>query len=841
MIGLTRRSVLRAGVAVLPGLTLPSALQPQTGVAQVSLLLDGIGPGLDGKVLEAIIAPFLSAGLPLCCVVDLAALTAPGIKGQPLCDQLATIALRDPGLFELALPIGKLPRTERYFQLRRAAELRGAISRAFSQGPASDRSFPVVTLIDRAEDPNIDHTAFRGAGFRVHIRAGDGPLQQTVAGRGELVMSGGLWTRLDAPDLIARLDASLAAGDDLLVSLSLAGATPDTASDLAVRAATVARLLSEALQSRRIIMIDPAQLRLFSGSGLPLDIALLVEPGATPEEEAALLSFASDLASQGVPLTQTGRAEQSGPLPGTVHFCAPSPTAIAEASPPADCLRDTTAPPDDLALPVAVHVAAAAAVWPQQGIDQDGRLLLTLRQLGGSSPDAVLDLSPLEDHVVAIRAADVLQPVQRAQLERNLVDALQSDRAFFHTLPGLAAHLVSAEPVLARLWSVRRRGLTDPHQPPNPDADERARLLDDARLAWRYIERFTDDKTGLCAGTVQVRTTTVINREATMWDLASQLHGIRVARQTGLIDLEEARDRARRMIENLPIAETDGSRLPPAMFRTDTLKIVTPGFDVCDVGRFLIALRAAVADQLIDSADADAVVAGWDLATALPGGRPHSNLDGKWIDTTLSHCTPYIRRGMFAWGFDLVSPYAGLTGGNLTDRRIAQLYDVARIGHVGLEPVLLETIELGPDQASGLVVDVLFDAQLTWFETTGQLKCASEAPLNFSPWFSYQGLRVGYLGDAAWVVRGLGGAAEFDTPEFRTRAELLSAKSAYLWAAVRSHPYCDRLLALMREKTRIEGLGFSVGVFANTMEAMPGYTDLNTNGIILEAIGHALR
>ena len=136
---------------------------------------------------------------------------------------------------------------------------------------------------------------------------------------------------------------------------------------------------------------------------------------------------------------------------------------------------------------------------------------------------------------------------------------------------------------------------------------------------------------------------------------------------------------------------------------------------------------------------------------------------------------------------------------------------------------------------------MLFDAQLAWFETTGGLKCASEAPLNFPPWFSYQGLRFGDLGEAAWVVRGLGGAEGQETPAFRARAEILSTKSAYLWAALRQHDWCDRLLRLMRDKARIEGLGFSVGIFTNTMEAMPEYTDLNTNGVILTAIGHALR
>jgi hypothetical protein len=308
-----------------------------------------------------------------------------------------------------------------------------------------------------------------------------------------------------------------------------------------------------------------------------------------------------------------------------------------------------------------------------------------------------------------------------------------------------------------------------------------------------------------------------------------------------MINTDEARSRTQLLIRNLPIIEIEGLRLPAAMFRADDGSIVAPGFDICDTGRFMIALRAMVGAGLLEDPVAKSVVAGWDLAAALPGGRPHSHLAGKWIDTTLSHCTPYIRRGMAPWGYSLVSPYPGLTSGTATDHSIALLYDVAAIGHVGVEPVLLDLIELGPDPQADLISEVLFDAQLDWFETTGQLKCASEAPLNFPPWFSYQGLRFGYLGDAAWVVRGLGGFAEHDTPAFREKAELISTKSAYLWAAVRDHPWCDHLLTLMREKTRIEGLGFSVGVFAETMEAMPHYTDLNTNGVILTAIGHSLR
>lgn len=831
---LSRRRLLQTGAAALPGLALPGALRGQARAAQVSLLLDGIGPGTDPDALEATVAPFLAAGLPVTCIADLVALAAAGSGGRPLCDRLASLALREPGLFDLALPIGKLPRTERYFQLRQAGELREAIVRAFRDGPAAGQSFPVVTLVDRGVDPNIDHTAYRGAGFRIHLRAGDGPVTLAVAGRGEMVGTGGLWAPLDAPGLPTRLARALAGGGDLVLALSLEGAT-----DPAARAGEVASLLSAAQAAGRIHMASPAQLRLYASQRLPVDVALLVEPGTTLEEDDAILAFVRDLASQGVPLTLTGRPERFGELPGTVLFCAP-PGAELPLPPPA-CLRDSDPPAAGAAHPVAVHIGADPARWTTQGIDPDGRLRLTLRALGDSGPDAVLDLSPLEDHVIAIRPEDVAQPLRRAQLVRRFVEAAQSGAAYFHTLPGLADHLVATEPVLSRLWSVRRRRMTDPLLPPAPEAEARARLVEDARLAWRYIERFTDARTGLCAGTVQRGAAMVINREATLWDLASQLHGIRVAGELYLIPRDEARDRIGLLVENLPLAEVEGARLPPAMFRTDDGRVVAPGFDVCDAGRFLIALRRMVEADLLDPITAEVLVAGWDLAVALPEGRPHSHLQGKWIDTTLSHCTPYSRRGMAPWGFELVSPYPGLQGGTAADRDIAFLYDVAAIGQVGVEPVLLEVIELGADRDSGLIAEVLFDAQLDWFETTGQFKCASEAPLNFSPWFSYQGLRFGYLGDAAWVVRGLGGAAQHDTAEFRAKAELLSTKSAYLWAAVRAHDWCDGLLQVMRDKTRIEGLGFSVGVFTGTMTAMPNYTDLNTNGVILTAIGHALR
>lgn len=834
---ITRRGVLGAGVA-LSALALPRRLQAQGRLVQGSLLLDGIGPGLEIAALDGVLDPLLAAGLPVTCIVDLLALAAPDAAGRPLCDHLARRALEHPGLFDLALPIGKLPRPERYFQMRRAGGLRRAVVAAFGMGPAADRAFPVVTLVDRGDDPNIDHTAFRGAGFRIHLRAGDDSYSRMVAGRGELVLTGGIWSRLDAPEIETRLSSALTRQEDLLLSLSLAGIRPETMDEMTDHARRIARQLGNAVAEGQLRLASPARLRLFDGNGLAIDLALLVEPGVGVDEEAAVMAFLGDMVRQGIPLTLTGPAGPYGELPGTARFCAPS--TVAPVLPPPDCQRATSSGAGLETTSVAVLVHEEASVWPVQGLDAAGHLRLAPRRLQGGS-GLSLGLSPVEDHVIAVRPADILQPVRRTELVRDLVEASHTGQVHFHTIPGLAEHLIAPEPVLERLWSVRRRVLTDPILPPAPGAEERLRLIEDARLAWRFIERFSDPETGLCAGTVQAGPVEVVNREATMWDIASQLHGIRVAHQLGFITRKDAEARVLQMIENLPTGQVEGLRLPPAMFRTDEASVVTPGFDICDLGRFLIALRAVVQADLLDATIADTAVAAWDLAAALPDGRPHSHVDGAWVDTTLSHCTAYIRRGLASWGFSPVSPYKGLALGSDTDRQIALLYDVARIGQVGVEPVLLDLIEQGPDPEADLIADVLFDAQLDWFETTGTFKCASEAPLNFPPWFSYQGLRFGHLGDKAWVVRGLGGAAIHDTAEFRAKAELLSTKSAYLWSALRAHDWCDQLLHLIRDKTRIEDLGFSVGVFTGTMEAMPYYTDLNTNGVILTAIGHVLR
>lgn len=148
---------------------------------------------------------------------------------------------------------------------------------------------------------------------------------------------------------------------------------------------------------------------------------------------------------------------------------------------------------------------------------------------------------------------------------------------------------------------------------------------------------------------------------------------------------------------------------------------------------------------------------------------------------------------------------------------------------------------MGKDEATSHLARELFDAQLRSYERTGVLKCASETLLDFAPWFSYQGVRFDRDLADSWVVAFSSTASAFQTPAFKLKAEVISSKSAYLWAATVPHPYAQQLLAFIRDKAKIEGQGFSAGIFTQSQTPMTRYSDVNTNGIILTAIAHMLR
>ncbi len=170
-----------------------------------------------------------------------------------------------------------------------------------------------------------------------------------------------------------------------------------------------------------------------------------------------------------------------------------------------------------------------------------------------------------------------------------------------------------------------------------------------------------------------------------------------------------------------------------------------------------------------------------------------------------------------------------------------QLIDeVAARGFVGTEPHVLEEVELGYSETARLMADLLYTAEAREYARTGKLVCVSEGPLNRAPWFTYQGYQLDAEGDAAWVVKTKEDLPEYHTPDFRRSVALISTKAAFLWAAARPEPYSRTLLAYVRGRARTATLGYASGIFAATGLPTANYSDVNTNGIILEAIAYRL-
>ena len=122
---------------------------------------------------------------------------------------------------------------------------------------------------------------------------------------------------------------------------------------------------------------------------------------------------------------------------------------------------------------------------------------------------------------------------------------------------------------------------------------------------------------------------------------------------------------------------------------------------------------------------------------------------------------------------------------------------------------------------------------------TGKLACVSEGPINREPWFVYQGFQIGKV-EAPWTFETLDPSPRFQTKGFIRAVDMLNSKAAFLWNAYRPVEYNDLLIAQVREKAKGSSLGFSPGVFSVTGKPEQAYSDINTNGVILQAIAYRL-
>ncbi len=603
-----------------------------------------------------------------------------------------------------------------------------------------------------------------------------------------------------------------------VLHLSLANGAELRGAELKIAADRAAGLVAAALLRLGAYPTLARDFFLSGGAYVPRDIALLLD-GNDTDHDGSLASLAQDLVARGLPFS---RIDSEG---------APGDCAVARL-------------PGD--TPLAECIAASGS---SLGAEAAASVIVGADEINGLGPDARMHLQTLDfsvsarldrltlaesDRVLHIRSKDVGNPLARARLAQQLADAQGLGQVRLHSVPALRDLVMVSDPVLQRYWSIRGRRLSDPARLIPPDGAEKSRLMEDAALAWSYFERHTFAETGLAAGTVLAVPGGRVNGEVTLWDVGSQVNAIIAARDLRLIGRIAATDMIRGIVAALPTDRLDGTMLPPANFSAQTLRTTVTGFDSCDTGRLGIALERAVSRSLVDKGEILDALNGWQLEKAVRNGAHYSHHGAKWRDTSQSHCTDYIVPGFAFLGLD-VRPLQDPTLKN-AEAEITALYDAASLGAIATEPFALKAIEGNPDSPTQLFLDALFDAQLGWFETTGELRAISETPIDQEPWFLYSGLKLDSQGPEAWVIGTIAGT----TKSLSAASGIISSKAAYLWNAVHPHDYSDLLVQTIRERARIPGHGFSVGVYADTLQPVPNYTDINTNGIILSAIAQVL-
>ncbi|HSF64521.1 MAG TPA: DUF3131 domain-containing protein [Paracoccaceae bacterium] len=832
---INRRLMLQLAGALGVGATLPAPLGAQSAAPRgLFLLVDRIGPGVPEAALRAFLEPLGQSMIPVALALDPAADPA-------VVRMVGGAAAELPDLFEIVVRIDGLAAMQPYFQMRAAATARAAVERAvLDAGMAPAQVPPLMSAVTDLDGPLVPLDALRAAGLRnvLVVTPGAGWTQSVVCDGGTLCLQGGLAL---APGSAAgrlgdRLDRPGPQGEFLLAVLSAPDLTGAGIETIRADAEALALRIVRGVQGGTVFVVPPREhLAWFDGTrGRTVALRLALPPAGDTAAEAGFADLRAGLDAGGWPYSVSGPDGADDP-----GLCPEGADAAALA--------------DRIALREAVCAAGAPSASEARMLAQAGLGVLAgptapgLPRVDDDGMIRVPETTGPDDWLQGPRGADVVlaltaQTYRDANLRARVLAALRAagddpttQRA---RLADYAAALIPADPVFALLRETRahqHRARAAPPQAPDAEA-----LRADAAHAWAFVAANTEGATGLCPATVHHQPDgTSYYRILTMWDLGSLIRGTMAAHELGLMTDGEFADRATALVRALPATRIDGAVLPNELIASDRIATLSDDFNICDTGRLLGALRDLDRHPLVPGIAAPAV-ARWDLARMVPDGRPQSILRGRRVDSLGSHCTHYTARAFGAWGIAMQSPYAVAQAGSATDVQMRVLHAAAGIGALGAEPLLMEAIETGLSAPSALLADVLEAAQLRFHAATGQFVCVSESPLDRAPWFAYAGLR---LNDAArrWDVRANTNDPAHQTDQFRQDTMVLNTKAAFLWAALRPGATSLALLDHLRRRARVEQGGFSPGLYAATGLGMPGYADLNTNAVILEAAAHVLR
>ncbi len=840
---IARRTFLQWGAAAPLILSHSSRGDAASATAQNTLVaLDGLAPGTDHVRTAIVLDALARKGLPVTCLVDPELLQQdPPKLSKGVCDVLRSRLARSPGLTQAVPLVRDLGRMTPYFQARAAYEAQRVLENALWKDPDRTPSAGAGQTIacDMIDSP-LAPSGLRAAGIRnVLMRPlTSTPVRPEAWEDGVVRILGGQRIPLLPAHKLYSFSPQQAVERVYYLSAQDFSRVPLAGLEPAATAFATQVLNQPGEHWVSPILASDIQFRDAYSYQRNVGLHFVLSPNASAQSRKALIAFQRDLAAEGKP-SSFGIDTSSDPTSSywiTLKEDDPSNEPVdvlthAQEAPPA--------PPDS--APRGVDgIAAKLLAGSEAGLDPQNILRLPavpIRDVSSLSEPLATALGT-KDCVLMVSADLVQNRAHRISLT-NALRAIENDGvSHFVTLPEYVRHLVPTGPYITHYRRTQALRPQISKAPSHQDDAARAQLLADAKVAWSYFEKWTNPQTGLCPATVNFAPGQRRLHEAvTMWDVGSHIFALMAAVDLELISPKKFQSSIRRILPNLAGRRSQGRLLPQGWIATDKFKWGNRDFDGCDAGRLLSALYNLDIHPLVKDRAAP-TVADWDLKDIVKDGIVYSVEDGELETTFRSHCAHYAAWAFRTWGMEVKSPYEVFQGLSPSDGQMALLEVCGHIGPLGAEPLLTEALEFGMSPESAYLADVLFAAQLEEYTQTGRLVSVSETPINSAPWFLYQGLQFDTPG-RVWATDTVAGLAAHRTKAFRDQHLSISSKAAYLWAAYKDHPFCDRMLSLVREKAKTP-YGFASSINQKTGEASRTYSDINSNAVILQSIAAML-
>lgn len=817
--------------------------QPQ----RILVTIAGIGAGTDAGALGALLAALVAGAVPVNLVVE----TGEGPDRLHPGSEIGRLVLRYlysfPGLVEAVAWCPDLGLLAPYQAARKAQAAReGLMAMLYAQPVPGQARRPLLSVACKAPADSGAASATLASGFRNVLalpEAAATTMETRLDRHGVMTLLGG--EKLRVEEAAAALSRGRPGFQRHLVlsAAEIAGTPVDV---LLSSAQAIGRVLKDAALDLRMVSVLASDVQMRTEVAFRHRVAVhLLEPKpGVAAEIAGFAAFKDMLKAQAIPFSTGPAAEGKGSpsywvplaLPGGVAFDPDQPFGAFAGEPLAPARGGAVADGDMRFGVVARPVADAETA----GLTAQAELNIPVLAAIGAAEELAsgeLHLDIREDGLLLISPAALTDPAVRTAVLLAIRRIVEQAETRLMPLDGYCAEVLPKDPLLPTLLLTRTRALKSPAVSPGVGGQEREALLEDARSAWGYFAKYTNRNTGLCPATTIAGSSSGGDYLAvSMWEAGSHLNALISAVNLGLIADEDFTARCKHLLKTVERASRKRLVLPPETIHTETGKGTTR-FNSYDTGRLLIALHR-LNNHRLALPGIEALVASWDFPQVIIDRRLHSWREKRMVDDFASNYADYAASGMRLWGMDVASPLDGFAGLASADEEAALIATTVSFGPLGAEPCCLHLLEMPFSPTASFLADCLDAIQSRLAEATGVPAAPSETPIDRAPWFTYQGFDLSRLADP-WIVEFTGKAEAPDAGKTALSLRATSAKGAYLWHALRPNAHSARLVETLRHKARRE-FGFDSALYQASQVTTAGYSDLNTNAMILESIAHIL-